>query len=62
LAAQRGDGLLAEQARVRAAEADQIHRSYTQEIADVRVFLREWAARVSRSGSGQHSPPLANER
>ena len=62
LAAQRGDGLLAEQARVRAAEADHIHRAYTQEIAAVRVFLHEWAARVSRSGSEHHSPPLANER
>ena len=62
LAAQRGDARLAEQARVRAAEAEQIYRSYTQEIAGVRVFLHEWAARVTRADSGRPSTPLANER
>ena len=62
LAAQRGDVALAEQARLRAAEAEQTYRSYTREIAGVRVFLHEWAARVTRADSGRISTPLADER
>ena len=51
LAAQRGDVPLAEQARVRVADAEQIYQSYTQEIGAVRAFLQEWAARVRRGDS-----------
>lgn len=49
--AQRGDVPLAEQARVRVADAEQVYQSYTQEIGAVRAFLQEWAARVRRGDS-----------
>jgi hypothetical protein len=49
MAAQRGHGQLAEQARVRAAEADEVYRSYGQEIDSVRIFLHEWSVRVRRA-------------
>src|SRR3954469_24185583 len=61
LAAQRGDTQLAEQARLRAAEFEQVYRSHTREISAVRVFLQEWAVRVRRAGSADPSTPLANE-
>jgi hypothetical protein len=62
LAAQRGDVPLADQARVRSAEAEQVARSYAQEISAVRVFLQEWAIRVTRAPSERPSAPPANER
>jgi hypothetical protein len=61
-AAERGDSPLADQARFRAAEADEIVRSYTQELCAVRVFLQEWAVRVARADSGRPSLPPASER
>jgi hypothetical protein len=49
LAEQHGDVPLAQQAHARAAEADQRSRSYVQEINEVRIFLHEWAVRVTRA-------------
>lgn len=48
MAAQRGDAALAEQARLRAAETEQVYQSHKEEIGAARAFLNEWAARVHR--------------
>jgi peptidoglycan hydrolase CwlO-like protein len=48
-AARLGQPLLAEQAHLRAEEADAEQRVYAQEVAAVRVFLDEWAVRVTRA-------------
>lgn len=48
-AARLGQPSLAEQARLRAEESDAEQRVYTQEVAAVRVFLDEWAVRVTRA-------------
>ncbi|HVX41352.1 MAG TPA: hypothetical protein VHB25_17440 [Gemmatimonadaceae bacterium] len=61
LAAQRGDTALADQAHVRAAEAEQTRHSYAEEIGAIRGFLREWAARITRADPGRASDPPTNE-
>jgi hypothetical protein len=53
LAAQRGDAQLAEQARIRGAEGEQVYRSYVEEMNSIRAFLQEWAVRVTRDVSGR---------
>ncbi|HEY9227646.1 MAG TPA: hypothetical protein VIP11_13405 [Gemmatimonadaceae bacterium] len=55
LAESRGEPLVAEGARLRATEADAEHRLYAQETAAVRVFLNEWAVRVTRSPPKQRA-------
>ena len=58
----RGELVLAEQARLRAAEADAGQRLYAQEATAVHLFLDEWAVRVTRAAPGRLSIQLPNER
>jgi hypothetical protein len=61
-AATLGEPPLAEQARLRAAEADVGQRVYAQEAAAIHGFLDEWALRVTRAAPGRPGIPPANER
>jgi hypothetical protein len=62
LAIGRGDAALARQAIERADEAKEEVAALTLECAELRVFLTEWAVRITKAPPATSTKPLANER